>query len=326
MHRFQRILAATDLSAPARHAVERAALVSKDTGASLDLLHVARLAPLERLRQLIDAAPAGVVQAPSPSPVRPSTGAAPAPPAAELATGPGADIGQRVLQVARDRLHELAATLEQRFGVVATSRVLEGSLLAELARQAEGSSCDLLVCGAKGESLVRHFLLGTTAQRLLRTARCPVLVVKQSPRASYRRLLVPVDFSPSSLRSLRQARAIAPDAVIDLLHVFDVPFEGQLRFASVDTATIHRYRNAAREEATHRLHALREDAGLDPGRSRVLVMHGHPTLRIIEQEQESDCDLIVIGKHGESLLESLLIGSVTEQVLADSQGDVLVSV
>jgi len=25
----------------------------------------------------------------------------------------------------------------------------------------------------------------------------------------------------------------------------------------------------------------------------------HPTLRIIEQEQEQDCDLIVMGKHGE---------------------------
>ena len=47
------LLAATDLSAPARHAVEQAALVSRETGASLDLLHMANFIPLERLRQLM---------------------------------------------------------------------------------------------------------------------------------------------------------------------------------------------------------------------------------------------------------------------------------
>lgn len=41
-------------------------------------------------------------------------------------------------------------------------------------------------------------------------------------------------------------------------------------------------------------------------------------------EQEEDCDLIVVGKHGEHLTERLLIGSVTQHVLAESQGDVLV--
>jgi len=39
-----------------------------------------------------------------------------------------------------------------------------------------------------------------------------------------------------------------------------------------------------------------------------------------------DCDLIVLGKHGESMVEELLLGSVTKQVLAESQGDVLVSI
>ena len=53
-----RILAATDLSAPARHAAERAALTCQALGADLDLLHVADLGPLDRLRQLMNAEPA----------------------------------------------------------------------------------------------------------------------------------------------------------------------------------------------------------------------------------------------------------------------------
>jgi nucleotide-binding universal stress UspA family protein len=294
MNSLNRILAATDLSEPARHATERAALVSKDTSAPLELLHVANLAPLERLRQLMGATPA--------------------------------DMEQRVLDAARQKLHDLAAALQQRFGVVAGTHVVSGSLLAELAKKADGLLAGLLVCGSKGESLVRPFVLGTTALRLLSTATCPVLVVKQPPREPYRRLLVPVDFSPSSLRAIRHARGIAPHADIVLLHAFDVPFEGHLRYASVDEDTINHYRIVAKQEATQKLHALRDEAGLDPYASSLVVLHGDPTSRIIEQEKEWDCDLIVMGKHGENLLEELLVGSVTKHVLAESQGDVLVSV
>lgn len=294
MNPLNRILAATDLSAPARHAVERAAQVSKDTAVPLDLLHVANLAPLERLRQLMGATPA--------------------------------DMERQVLDTARQKLLDLAATLQQRFGVVVGTRVVAGSLLAELAKQADGLAAGLLVCGAKGESLVRHFVLGTTALRILSTTICPVLVVKQSPREPYHRLLVPVDFSPSSLRAIRHARRIAPRADIVLLHAFDVPFEGQLRYASVDEDTIHHYRIVAKQEATQKLHALHDEAGLDRYGSSLVVLHGDPTMRIIEQEQEWDCDLIVMGKHGENLLEELLIGSVTKHVLAESQCDILISV
>ncbi len=294
MYQLNRILAATDLSAAARHAVERAALVSKDTAAALDLLHVANLAPLERLRQLMGASPA--------------------------------DMEQRVLEAAHTKLQDLAATLQQRFGVAADTQVVAGSLLEKIAEKVDEMEAALLVCGAKGESVIRHLALGTTALRMLSMTTCPVLVVKQPPHEPYRRLLVPVDFSPSSLRAISHARRTAPQASIVLLHVFEVPFEGQLRYASVDDDTINRYRIVAKQEATQKLHALREQAGLARDGSSMVVLHGNATLRIIEQEQERDCDLIVMGKHGESLLEEMLLGSVTKHVLAESQGDILVSV
>jgi len=294
MNPLNHILAATDLSAPARHAVERAAQISKDTAVPLDLLHVANLAPLERLRQLMGAT--------------------------------SSDMERQVLDAARQKLLDLAATLQQRFGVVVGTHVVAGSLLAELAKQADSLAAGLLVCGAKGESLVRNFVLGTTALRILSATTCPVLVVKQPLHEPYRRILVPVDFSPSSLRAIHQARRIAPRADLVLLHSFEVPFEGHLRYASVDEATIHHYRIVAKQEATQKLHALRDEAQLDPYGARLVVLHGDPTMRIVEQEQEWDCDLIVMGKHGENLLEELLIGSVTKHVLAESQCDMLISV
>lgn len=294
MRSFNHILAATDLSAPARHAAERAALVSKDTDASLDLLHVANFAPLERLRLIMEAAPL--------------------------------EMEKQVLATATQRLQELAAGIAQRYDVTAGTYAVAGFLLQELARQCAGLATDLLVCGAKGESVLRRLLLGTTAQRILNSTKCPVLVVKQAPHESYKRLLVPVDFSPSSVRAIRHARCIAPLADIVLLHAYEVPFEGRMRYAKVDDEIIKHYRVVSRQETSQKLDALCDEAGLPLNSCRQVVLQGDPRLRILEQEQELDCDLIVIGKHGKTLLEELLLGSVTDHILTESQSDVLVSV
>ena len=289
----ERIIAATDLSAPARHAAERAAMVSKEINASLELLHAADLAPLERLRQIMGAT------------------------SAEMET--------RVLDVARQRLGELATSIEQRFGVAASTHVVAGTLISELTKKKDALANGLLVCGATGESVVRRFVLGTTALRLLGKTSCPVLVVKQPPREPYRRLLIPVDFSAFSLLAIKHGRCVAPQADVVLMHVFDVPFEGKLRYAGVEDDVIHQYRIAARQEANQKLQALRDQAGLTPYDCSLVVLHGDPTWRVIEQEQERDSDLIVMGKHGENIMEQLLIGSVTKRVLAECSNDVLVS-
>jgi nucleotide-binding universal stress UspA family protein len=58
----------------------------------------------------------------------------------------------------------------------------------------------------------------------------------------------------------------------------------------------------------------------------LVVEHGDPALRIVELAQERDCELIVMGKHGQSRLEKFFLGSVTHHVLSQCQGDLLVSV
>ena len=294
MATLNRLLAATDLSDPARHAADRAARIAGETGASLDLVHVASLAPLEELRRFAANIPA--------------------------------ELEQRILDAAREEVRELAAALLQHHGVSAGVRVVSGPLLAQLAAQADETSADLIVLGAHGASFMRHLLLGSTAERMISRASRSMLVVKQTAHERYRNVLVPVDFSPSSVPALRHARAVAPSAEIVLLHAFEVPFEGKLRFAGVDDDTVRHYRLAAKQEALQKLRALCDEAELPRHAARLMGLHGDPSRRIIEQEQEQDCDLIAIGKHGESMLEDLLLGSVTRRVLSESQCDVLVSV
>ncbi len=55
------------------------------------------------------------------------------------------------------------------------------------------------------------------------------------------------------------------------------------------------------------------------------VLHGDASVSILTLEQELDCDLIILGKHGQGVLEELLLGSVTKHILAESSCDVLVA-
>lgn len=290
---LKRLLAATDLSAPARHAAERAALIAGETGAGLDLVHVLSLAPLEQLRRLLgDIAP---------------------------------DADRELLDAARREVRDIAAHLLHRRGIAAGVQVLTGPLLPALASQADAAISDLVVLGARGSSFMRHALLGSTAENMVSKACRPTLVVKQAAHEGYRNVLVPVDFSPGSAGALALARAVAPQARIVLLHVLELPFLGKLKFAGVDDEALIRYQVSARDEARGRLQALADGTGLPAGQVVGLLTEGDPAQHIVEQEQEQDCDLIVVGKHGSGMLEELLLGSVSRHVLGESQCDVLIS-
>ena len=84
------------------------------------------------------------------------------------------------------------------------------------------------------------------------------------------------------------------------------------------------YRRGARGESEARMAALCERAGLASGGSSTLLVHGSAAERILAQEDEQDCDLIVMGRQGQSRIEDILLGSVSRRILAESEADVLV--
>jgi nucleotide-binding universal stress UspA family protein len=72
------------------------------------------------------------------------------------------------------------------------------------------------------------------------------------------------------------------------------------------------------------LHNLAKSAGLSDDDYHIMVVHGDATRQIIHNEQQYKCDLLVLGKHGTRITEELLLGSVTNHILAESRSDVLV--
>jgi nucleotide-binding universal stress UspA family protein len=289
-------LAATDLSAPSRHAAQRAAMLARQSAGKLALLHVLEKNALIELRRLF---------------------------------APNAEaLEQSMHKQARQALAELAVELGRVQPDAQALRMdchlVEGTVLTSIAEQAEALGCNLVVVGAHGAGFMRHWLLGATAERLLRKTLQPVLVVKQAPQLGYRKVLVPVDFSHWSLRAIALARSIAPQAPLVLLHACEIPFEGKMRFAGIEEETIQQHRQRIKREALARLNELALDAGLTPAQWQALVDFANPPDFVLEQEEEQDADLIVLGKHGTGMTEELLLGSVTKHVLGQARADVLV--
>lgn len=288
-----RLMAATDLSELAGHAVARAFGLAAISGAGLTLVHVLNGSVLEQLRALLGA--------------------------------DSAPVEQRLRESAETAIRAQMATVPSHHGVKADLQLLTGEIIATLLAEADRLDAGLVVLGAAGESLARRFLLGATVERLLQKTTRPLLVVRQPAAQPYRKVLVPIDFSDWSLPALHLARAVAPDARLILLHAYEVPFESQLCFAGLEEGIMQTYRTEARLQAEVQLRELATEARLPAGRYDVRLRHG-PAVHMIEYSMAQEgCDLVVMGKHGRGWVEEMLMGSATQHLVQESRIDVLVT-
>lgn len=290
-----KLLNTTDLTEKSRHSTRRAAMLAQQIGAQLDLLYVLQKKALDEFQVLIGQDNS------------------------ELQ-------GSIRLQVEKELSQLIKNDVASYLGEEVNYHLIEGELLESIKSQINILDPDLLIMGAHGRDFVRQLVLGTTAERTLRMTLRPVLIVKQPPHEAYKSVLIPVDFSPWSLRAIKLALAVAPQAELILMHIYEVPFEGKLRLAGESEEAISRYREIARINANARLEQTAIEAGLDTHENwHSIVIRGDVERCILEQEEAQRADLIVLGKHGYGMIEELLLGSRTKQVLAQSKCDVLVS-
>ena len=292
MQPLRNLVVATDFSAPSRHAAHRAALLAEPAGAALTLVHSVAGSALEDLRRwLVD---------------DPRT-------------------ARLVEDDADRRLRSLAADLGAARGIEVRTCVAVGHPAEQIIRHADDVDADLVVAGTRGAGFIRGTLVGSTAERIAKRSPRPVLMVRQLPHEPYRRLLLPVDFSDWSRAAIETALRIAPGATLVLVHALEVPFEGKMRLAGVSDEIVAKYRDNARREARERLEQLISETGLDRALVRLSVPVGaDPWMLIVQEEQEHDCDLVVIGRQGRHALDEFLLGSTTRMVIAEGSADVLV--
>lgn len=293
MTAIRQILAATDLSTPARQAASRAAWLAQEHQAGLTLQHVVDQGALTLLESVLESIHRQKVH--------------------------------DVVDQSTQQLHALCHALENQYDIEITPLVDSGRVVRALVGAIADVDPDLVVLGARGANFVRHVLLGSTPERLLSRVRKPILVVRQTPRAAYRNILVPVDFSPRSFPALALAHAVAPQASITALHVHHVPFENRLHLAGVNDDVISDVRQRVHERAQADMATLMERCQAAGIPATPALETGEPAPTILECEQSYEADLVVLGRHAHDPLSELAVGSVARHILAHAQSDVLIA-
>ncbi|HJT19294.1 MAG TPA: universal stress protein [Nitrospira sp.] len=213
-------------------------------------------------------------------------------------------------------------------GIDVLTRIATGIPSEEIISLAQEEESELIVMGTSGRTGLAHVLLGSTAERVIRTAPCPVLAVHtekaeyvvEPTAVSLKRILVPVDFSDCSLDALEYAALVAKHAKasLELLHVLEPVVYG-LDFTLNNTQACERNRKRL-EKRLGDLSGALAAAGIP---STIRICGGTPTDSILAESLTAASDLIVMGTHGRRGISHVMSGSVTEAVLRRTHGPVL---
>jgi nucleotide-binding universal stress UspA family protein len=292
---ISRILVATDFSECAARALDYAAFLARACSAPLDLLHVVEVLP-----------------------------------GSDLDSVAADQYFEYCRQQAERPLDELAAFLAE-VGLAAKWRLRRGIPSQQINTVAADCGADLVVLGSQGRTGLAYIALGSTAERVVRGAPCPVLTVRAvqgqhrlvgnrvtgaAPAIGH--ILTPVDFSPCSLDALDYAADIAQvfRAAITILYVMEPVFFD----LDVALGQILEEREK-REQAESRLAEL-VDRLKPRGLSIQTAVRGGITAESI-LASVLGCDLIVMGTHGRRGFSQLRTGGIAEEVLRRAQCPVL---
>jgi len=221
---------------------------------------------------------------------------------------------QTIRDGARKQLQDFAKS-HTRSGVQPECRVHEGGVTDSILSFAAAQKVDLIVMGTHGLKGVDRVALGSVAEKVLRKARCPVLVSRKTGQGvaapegaqdsvQLRRVIFCTDFSDPSHRALEYALSVAAeyDAEITLLHVL----ENVQSLANIQEAIA---------TATRQIDKLIPPAGLQSGKIKTMVRIGRAYEQIIQFAAEIQADLLIIAVRGRNALDLAVFGSTTYRTI-----------
>ena len=234
----------------------------------------------------------------------------------------------RVLRMKVNRAHAYLLTVAERAMKHAPEdmsvRIRIGKPLAVITEAAREWEPDLIIMAAPRRTRL-DYLLGTTAERLIRATRRAVLVVSQPAGRPFSGVVLASDLPSTarhvahtavSMRLLEAARAW-------LVHGFMPPYEGMITRDVQDA----KRRDEAERSTRERMHReLLEDfaaAGVDLRRVHVTARPASPFTVISSTLETTNADLLVIGTSRWLALKRLVFGSVADAVFRNVRCDVL---
>ena len=108
-----------------------------------------------------------------------------------------------------------------------------------------------------------------------------------------------------------------------LIHAYEVPNEGMMRYASVSEGLLHEFRSSIRLKAGAEMQEFISQLDV-PNQITPVIQFGVPYVVLKEHIETKKPDLIVMGKHGRTRLEEFLLGSTTRNTINETDCDILV--
>ncbi len=229
----------------------------------------------------------------------------------------------------RDQLGEAYA---RRGAEQVSWRVIRGDPAEEIVRCAQEASVSLIALATHGRSGVSRWLLGSLADKVLRGATAPVLLVRAqvAPEVVKKKwvekdILVPLDGSDLGAAALPlvEQLALQMNAHVTLLQVLEprqVVTWGETQLIFSD-----RQRRRLEERALQYLRGVQLGLRERGVVSRTEVEWGLPAEVILERAAEQEVDLIAMSTHGRSGVARWVYGSIAERVLRGAEVPVLLA-
>jgi len=303
---IKQILYPTDFSGTAQYAGRYASMLAREVGARLHILHVTvpSLAGISRSEM------------------------------------PGLELS-RLYKAGRDQaeahLKELLQS-EDFQGLELETTLTSGTIEDEILNAAVKDQTDLIVMGTHGRTGLAHALLGSVAEKVIRTAPCPVFAVrhpelsietpwgsvlpgkrkaKEAPKLHT--ILIPLDGSALAEAILPRVKEFAKPFAAHLL-LLRVAMAVPPFPIGIDPIDLERM---VMDEAGSYLSAKQKELEWEGFSAGIVVQYGNAAEKILEYVESHEVDLIAMTTHGRSGLRRWFLGSVAEKVLRDSDTPVL---
>jgi nucleotide-binding universal stress UspA family protein len=247
------------------------------------------------------------------------------PPLHGYEVGAGAALDREQIARCNTELHRQIERLGIDPREMAGSRVLAGAPYRILTGLAQEIGADLIVVGATGSGPLAAELLGSTAERVLRKAPCPVLVVRDGLQVPPRRVLAPVDLSTLSGDAFRCGlhllSQLASSGEIQVQAVYALSFlDAAAARQQTGVASLEQVERSAAEELRRFVLENRPEA---PVHVETAVLPGEARFEILRELDEHPVDLVIVGTHGRGGLDRLVLGSVASKVARKAPCSVL---
>ena len=243
-----------------------------------------------------------------------------------LEIGRGEDFAAELSADAREALARQVERLGLLTSEIAFTEVVAGEPHRVLVESAQRAGADLIVVGATGAGPLAAELLGSTADRVLRKATCPVLLIRTELSIPPRRVLAPVDLSAISADAYRCGLdllgQIAGAEKTEIRAVHAVSFFDALALKRQTQGDLSP-EAAAQQHGEELRRFVRENPGDAPAEVTTAVLPGEARFEILRDLSEHPADLVLLGTHGRGGFDRLMLGSVASTVARKAPSNVL---